>query len=75
MNGDLTVSRQCPFPTNTRSLAKSGLDASAQDLAYLYAAYVSDKKNGTSEASNFNDAVRQHHFIYQIYKTSENFFA
>jgi hypothetical protein len=43
-------------------------------LAYLYVAYASDKVNGTSEASNFRDAVRQHHLIDEIYKTSADFF-
>jgi len=54
--------------------AKSGLDVSARDLAYLYAAYASDKKDGTSEASNFKDAMRQHHRIDEVYRTSEDFF-
>jgi predicted dehydrogenase len=52
----------------------SHLDASVQDVAYLYAAYAHDKKNGTSEASNFKDAVLQHHLLDEIVKTSEGFF-
>jgi hypothetical protein len=48
--------------------------SSVQDLAYLYAAYASDKVNGTSEASNFRDAVRQHRLIDEIYKMSADFF-
>jgi predicted dehydrogenase len=74
MNGDATTFSPLPIPDKYEPLAKSGLDVSAQDLAYLYAAYASDKKNGTSEASNFKDAVRQHHLIDEIYKTSEDFF-
>jgi predicted dehydrogenase len=41
---------------------------------YLYAAYARDRKNETSEASNFRDAVRHHQLIDQIVQTSENFF-
>lgn len=74
MSGDATTFSPLPIPDEYESLAKSGLDVSAQDLAYLYAAYASDKKNSTSEASNFKDAVRQHHLIDEIYKTSEVFF-
>jgi hypothetical protein len=56
-----------------RSLESSHLDASVQDMAYLYAAYASDRKNGTSEASNFQVALRQHQLIDQIVQTSETF--
>jgi predicted dehydrogenase len=63
-----------PVPLEYRSLEVSHLDASVQDVAYLYAAYARDRKNGTSEASNFRDAVRQHHLIDQIVQTSETFF-
>ena len=73
MKGDATDFSPLPIPHEYKPLAKSGLDVSAQDLAYLYAAYASDKKNGTSEASNFRDAVRQHRLIDEIYKTSEAF--
>ncbi len=74
MQGDATTFSTLPIPDKYESLAKSGLDASAQDLAYLYVAYASDKKDGTSEASNFKDAVRQHRLIDEIYRTSEDFF-
>lgn len=73
MKGDATGFSPLPIPHEYKPLAKSGLDVSAQDLAYLYAAYASDMKNGTSEASNFRDAVRQHRLIDEIYKTSEAF--
>lgn len=75
MNGDARTFSPLPVPDKYETLAKSGLDVSAQDLAYLYAAYASDRANGTSEASNFSDAVRQHHLIDEIYKTSQEFFA
>ena len=74
MNGEARTFSPLPIPEKYDFLPKAGLDASAQDLAYLYAGYASDKKNGTSEASNFYDAVRQHDLIDQIYKTSEDFF-
>jgi len=73
MNGHASSFSPLPIPDEYESLAKSHLDVSAQDMAYLYAAYASDKKNGTSEASNFRDAVWQHHLIDEIYKTSESF--
>jgi predicted dehydrogenase len=74
MNGDVTTFSPLPIPDKYGFLAQSGLDASAQDLAYLYAAYASDKEAGTSEASNFKDAVQQHKLIDEIYKSSEDFF-
>jgi predicted dehydrogenase len=74
MNGDEQTFSPLQIPEKYESLAKSGLDVSAQDLAYHYAAYASDKVNGTSEASNFRDAVRQHHLIDEICKTSAGFF-
>ena len=70
MNGDAQTFSPLRIPDKYEPLANSGLDVSVQDLAYLYAAYASDKVNGTSEATNFRDAVRQHHLIDQIYKTS-----
>ena len=63
-----------PVPAQYRSLEVSHLDVSVQDVAYLYAVYARDTKNGTSEASNFRDAVRQHQLIDQIVQTSETFF-
>lgn len=59
MNGETMTFSPLPIPDEYKTLANSGLDVSAQDLAYLYAAYASDGVNGTSEASNFRDAVRQ----------------
>jgi predicted dehydrogenase len=74
MNGEESSLAPLPVPPAYHSLAVSHLDASAQDVAYLYAAYARDRKNGTSEASNFGDGVRQHHLIDQIVQTSETFF-
>jgi predicted dehydrogenase len=73
MHGDATTFSPLPIPDEYDFLAKSGLDVSAQDLAYLYAAFASDKKDGTSEASNFRDAVRQHHLIDEMCRTSADF--
>lgn len=74
MKGDERTFSSLPIPNQYETLAKSGLDVSAQDLAYLYAAFANDKKNGTSEASSFKDGVKQHHIIDEISKTSEEFF-
>jgi predicted dehydrogenase len=73
MNGEESSLAPLRVPSEYHSLAVSHLDASAQDVAYLYAAYARDSKNGTSESSNFGDAVRQHHLIDQIVQTSETF--
>ena len=74
VNGDGSYLSPLPVPAQYRSLEVSHLDASVQDVAYLYATYARDRTNGTSEASNFRDAVRQHHLIDQIVQTSETFF-
>ncbi|MBN3958053.1 Gfo/Idh/MocA family oxidoreductase [Nostoc sp. NMS8] len=74
VNGDGSSLSPLPVPAEYQSLANSHLDASVLDVAYLYAAYARDRKNGTSEASNFRDAVRQHQLIDQIVQTSETFF-
>jgi predicted dehydrogenase len=74
VNGDGSSLSPLRMPAQYRSLEVSHLDASVQDVAYLYAAYARDIKNGTSEASNFRDAVRQHQLIDQIVQTSETFF-
>jgi predicted dehydrogenase len=74
MKGEATTFSPMTIPEKYQSLARSGLDVSVQDLAYLYAAYASDKVNGTSEASNFRDAVRQHRLIDEIYQKSAAFF-
>jgi len=62
-------------PEEYAFLATTGLDVSVQDLAYLYAAHARDKREGTSEASSFKDAVRQHHLIDEICRSSERFWA
>lgn len=64
-----------PVPEEYRSLPDASLDESVQDLAHLYAAFARDKANGTSEATTFEDAVRQHHLIDRIQQSSEEFSA
>ncbi|MCW8101739.1 Gfo/Idh/MocA family protein [Streptomyces tauricus] len=64
-----------PVPEKYRSLPDTSLDESVQDLAHLYAAFARDKRNGTTEATTFADAVRQHHLIDRIQQSSENFTA
>ncbi|SEF14356.1 Predicted dehydrogenase [Burkholderia sp. WP9] len=63
-----------PIPATYASLPVSHLDASAQDVAYLYAAYARDKETGSADATSFKDAVRQHRLIDQIAQTSGSFF-
>jgi len=73
MHGEESSLSPISVPAKYRSLALS-LDASALDLAYLYAAYARDRKEGTSEASNFKDAVQQHQLIDRVFQTSEAVF-
>lgn len=60
-----------PVPTEYQPLADAGLDVSQQDVAYLYRAYAQDRSDGTSKATNFADAVRQHQLIDQMFSTSK----
>lgn len=73
MNGDARSLSPLQVPSEYQSLNIDHLDACIQDVAYLYAAYARDRKYGTSEASNFRDAVKQHYFIDQVVQTSGNF--
>ena len=74
VNGQGVALSPLPVPAKHHSFAAAHLDASAQDMVYLYWAYARDRKNGTWEASNFKDALKQHQLINQIVQTSENFF-
>ena len=75
MRGEAMQFASLPVPAEYQTLAGCELDVSAQDMAYLYAAFASDKKNGTSEASDFRDAVRQHRLIDEMVRTSKEFFS
>lgn len=62
-------------PAEYAFLPVSHLDASSQDVAYLYAAYARDKVMGSHEATSFEDALRQHQLIDQITESSAGFFS
>lgn len=70
MRGEAQTFSPLPVPAEYRPLADAGLDVSQQDVAYLYRAYAQDRANGTSTASNFADAIRQHEIIDRMFETS-----
>ncbi len=55
------------------TLPVNHLDASVQDVAYLYDAYAHDVQNGTCTVSTFTDAVNLHHLIDQVTRSFEAF--
>jgi len=57
MTGDATSFTPRAVPEENATLPKNHLDASVQDVTYLYDAYARDVRNGTSMASTFTDAV------------------
>lgn len=63
-----------PVPVEYAFLPVSHLDASAQDVAYLYAAYARDKATNSHDATTFDDALRQHKLIDRIAQSSNCFF-
>jgi len=63
-----------PVPAQYTALPLTHLDASVQDVAYLYNAYARDKAEGTFNATSFEDALRQHQLIDRIKRSSEDFF-
>ena len=73
MTGEAESFSPLPVPAEYQTLAKNHLDASVQDVAYLYVAHARDRQKGTSEASDFKDAVRMHHVIDQISASSDEF--
>jgi predicted dehydrogenase len=73
MTGDATSFTTLPVPAQYDHLPKGDLDASVQDVAYLYAAYVADVHEGTSTAPDFGDGVRMHHLIDQVTRTAGDF--
>lgn len=73
MTGACEIFQPLPVPAQYRYLDGSDLDASVLSVAYLYLAYAADKLNRTSTASNFGDAIRQHHLIDQIIDSSKAF--
>jgi hypothetical protein len=75
MKGDATTFTPLPIPEDYATLGTSDLDVSSQDAAYLYSAYARDRVNGTTEASNFHDAVALHRMIDQTTEASGAFFS
>jgi predicted dehydrogenase len=70
MRGDENDFAPLAVPVEYQPLGETGLDVSQQDVAYLYRAYAQDRADGTSTASSFADAIRQHKFIDRMFETS-----
>lgn len=75
MRNDVEAFEELSIPTKYAFLPVSHLDASSQDVAYLYSAYARDKASGSHEATTFEDALRQHKLIDQIADSSARFFS
>lgn len=75
MRNGVEIFEKLPVPVEYAFLPVSHLDASSQDVAYLYAAYAQDKTTGLNDATTFEDALRQHQLIDQITESSARFFA
>jgi predicted dehydrogenase len=74
MIGDATTFSPVPVPEEYIALAKNHLDASVQDVAYLYDAYANDVRDGTTTVSTFTDAVNLHRLLDQVAQASKEFF-
>jgi len=70
MSDDTGTFKSLPTPVDYMPLPVAHLDASTQDVAYLYAAYAHDKATGSNQAPSFEDAVRQHRLIDEVQKAS-----
>jgi len=75
MRDGATTFAPLPVPDEYAPLGSPDLDVSSLDTAYLYAAYARDRATGTSDASNFHDAVRLHQMIDRVIATSHTFFS
>ena len=73
INGGADTFVPLPVPAHYSNLPVSHLDASAQEVAYLYEAYANDRVNETTTATNFSDAVRQHRIIDLISMAAADF--
>lgn len=60
------------LPCSTRTIPRSTLDVSVQDLAQLYAAYSTDRNTGSTTVRTFADAVQIHRLIDAINQSSES---
>lgn len=74
MTGGTETFTPLPVPQDYQYLGKADLDASVQDVAYLYATYARDVAEGTSQVTDFADAVAMHHFIDEVTTSSESFY-
>lgn len=75
MRNGVEIFENLPVPAEYAFLPVYHLDASSQDVAYLYAAYARDKITGLNDATTFEDALRQHQLIDQITESSVRFFS
>lgn len=75
MRDGATTFTPLPVPDEYAPLGSPDLDVSSLDTAYLYAAYARDRATGTSDASNFHDAVELHQMIDRVIATSHAFFS
>jgi predicted dehydrogenase len=73
MRDGATTFTPLPVPEQYAPLGNPELDVSSLDTAYLYTAYARDRTNGTTEASNFYDAVALHHLIDKVSASSTAF--
>jgi predicted dehydrogenase len=73
MRGDVDTFTPMLIPAEYSTLPPSDLDVSGQDTRYLYSAYARDRRDGTTEASNFYDAVFLHRMIDQVTASSVAF--
>ncbi len=60
------------IPEKYKLAAASGLDASVQDLVYLYAAHAKKTEAGVFTSPSFFEAVRLHRFIDAIEQSSDS---
>jgi len=60
------------LPSSTRTIPRSTLDVSVQDLAQLYAAFAADRRTGETTVRTFADAVALHQLIDAIYHSSQS---
>lgn len=70
MKDGATAFVELPVPGRYNSLPVTHLDASAQDVAYLYDAYARSKTNGDSDVTTFEDALRMHRLLDRVVESS-----
>lgn len=75
VNGDASTFTPLPISDQYETLAKSDLDVSSQDTAYLYSAYARERATGSREASDVHHAVRLHQMIDLVSASSSAFFS